>query len=78
MAGSVMKSSLRPKARTKKAEEAAFDAKMAATVERGNRNSQAPTLEGKASGGKLKKMAMGGTCRGMGAAKKGGKFSKAG
>lgn len=29
-------------------------------------------------GGKVAKMAMGGTCRGMGAATKGGKYSKAG
>lgn len=29
-------------------------------------------------GGAVKKMAMGGSCRGMGAAKKGGKYTKAG
>jgi hypothetical protein len=29
-------------------------------------------------GGRVKKMAMGGKCRGMGAAKMGGKYSKAG
>jgi hypothetical protein len=67
-----MKSSPRPKRRTKKAEDAAFDAEMAATVERGNRNSQPPT--GKAKGGVIKKMAGGGMCRGMGAATKGGKY----
>jgi hypothetical protein len=61
-----MDKSPRPKARTKKAEDAAFDAKMAATVNRGNKNSQPD------------KMAKGGMCRGMGAASKGGRFGKNG
>lgn len=74
----MMKTSPRPKARTKKAEDAAFEAKMAETVDRGNRNAQPPKLVGKAKGGKINKMAMGGKCRGMGAATKGGRYSKAG
>jgi hypothetical protein len=42
------------------------------------KHSQPPTLVYKAAGGKVKKMAMGGMCRGRGAAKKGGSYSKGG
>jgi hypothetical protein len=38
------------------------------------KHSQPPKLVYKAAGGAVKKMAMGGMCRGMGAAKKGGSY----
>jgi hypothetical protein len=44
-------------------------------VDRGNRAAQ---LEGMKYGGKVSKMSMGGKARGMGAATKGGSFSKNG
>ena len=108
MADMTMTSSPRPKRRPKKVEDAAFEAEMAATVARGNRNAQPPKLVRKAKGGKIseyggkemyasksamrkheakesptmerseRKMAKGGMCRGMGAAKRGGTFSKNG
>jgi hypothetical protein len=56
----------RPKPRSKAAEDAAFEAEMTATVARGNKNAQPPRQPGK--------MAKGGMCRGMGAAKRGGKY----
>lgn len=59
-----MTKSTRPKQRSQKAMDAAFDAEMSATVARGNKNAQPD------------KMASGGICRGMGAATKGGKFSR--
>jgi len=40
------------------------------------KHSQPPKLVYKAMGGKVSKMAMGGMCRGMGAAKKGGKYKE--
>ena len=64
------KTSSRPKPRPKSMEEDDYGA-----VDRGNRAAQ---LEGFNYGGKVSKMAMGGKCRGMGAATKGGSFSKNG
>jgi hypothetical protein len=64
------KTSPRPKPRPKSMEEDDYGA-----VDRGNRAAQ---LEGFNYGGKVSKMAMGGKCRGMGAATKGGSFSKDG
>jgi hypothetical protein len=64
------KTSFRPKPRPKSMEEDDYGA-----VDRGNRAAQ---LEGFNYGGKVSKMAMGGKCRGMGAATKGGSFSKNG
>jgi hypothetical protein len=64
------KTSSRPKPRPKSMEEDDYGA-----VDRGNRAAQ---LEGFNYGGKVSKMAMGGKCRGMGAATKGGSFSKDG
>jgi hypothetical protein len=40
------------------------------------KHSQPPKLVNKAAGGKITKMMGGGMCRGMGAAKKGGSYSK--
>ena len=62
--------SSRPKPRPKSMEEDDYGA-----VDRGNRAAQ---LEGMNYGGKVTKMSMGGKCRGMGAATKGGSFSKNG
>jgi hypothetical protein len=62
--------SSRPKPRPKSMEEDDYGA-----VDRGNRAAQ---LEGFNYGGKVSKMSMGGKCRGMGAATKGGSFSKNG
>ena len=45
-----------------------------AAVARGNRASKREA--GMKAGGKVKKMAMGGKCRGMGAATRGGNFSR--
>lgn len=73
-----MKTSPRPKRRTKAAEDAAFEAKMGATVARGNKNAQPDKLVNKAMGGKVAGYKAGGMCRGMGAATKGGKYSKSG
>jgi len=59
-------------------------AEEAGAVARGNRAAQREAqdyrdfVQNKACGGKMKKMATGGTVRGMGAAKRGGKFSKNG
>jgi hypothetical protein len=64
------KTSSRPKPRPKSMEEDDYGA-----VDRGNRAAQ---LEGFNYGGKVSKMAMGGKARGMGAATKGGSFSKNG
>ena len=64
------KTSPRPKPRPKSMEEDDYGA-----VDRGNRAAQ---LEGMNYGGKVTKMSMGGKCRGMGAATKGGSFSKNG
>jgi hypothetical protein len=64
------KTSSRPKPRPKSMEEDDYGA-----VDRGNRAAQ---LEGFNYGGKVNKMAMGGKARGMGAATKGGSFSKNG
>jgi hypothetical protein len=51
-----------------------------AAIARGNRRDQGPSRRemeaGMKAGGKVKKMAMGGKCRGMGAATKGGNFSR--
>lgn len=44
---------MRPKRRTKKAEDAAFDAEMSATMKRAIKNSQPDTLEKMAKGGKV-------------------------
>ena len=63
------KTSPRPKPRPKSMEDDG------GAVDRGNRAAQ---LEGFNYGGKVSKMAMGGKCRGMGAATKGGSFSKNG
>jgi hypothetical protein len=63
------KTSPRPKPRPKSMEDDG------GAVDRGNRAAQ---LEGFNYGGKVSKMAMGGKCRGMGAATKGGSFSKDG
>jgi hypothetical protein len=57
----------RPKPRPKSMEEDDYGA-----VDRGNRAAQ---LEGMNYGGKVTKMSMGGKCRGMGAATRGGKFT---
>jgi hypothetical protein len=64
------KTSPRPKPRPKSMEEDDYGA-----VDRGNRAAQ---LEGFNYGGKVSKMSMGGKARGMGAATKGGSFSKNG
>jgi hypothetical protein len=64
------KTSSRPKPRPKSMEEDDYGA-----VDRGNRAAQ---LEGFNYGGKVSKMSMGGKARGMGAATKGGSFSKNG
>ena len=64
------KTSSRPKPRPKSMEEDDYCA-----VDRGNRAAQ---LEGFNYGGKVSKMSMGGKARGMGAATKGGSFSKNG
>jgi hypothetical protein len=64
------KTSPRPKPRPKSMEEDDYGA-----VDRGNRAAQ---LEGMNYGGKVTKMSMGGKARGMGAATKGGSFSKNG
>ena len=61
------KTSPRPKPRPKSMEEDDYGA-----VDRGNRAAQ---LEGMNYGGKVTKMSMGGKCRGMGAATRGGKFT---
>jgi hypothetical protein len=61
------KTSSRPKPRPKSMEEDDYGA-----VDRGNRAAQ---LEGFNYGGKVTKMSMGGKCRGMGAATRGGKFT---
>ena len=61
------KTSPRPKPRPKSMEEDDYGA-----VDRGNRAAQ---LEGMKYGGKVTKMSMGGKCRGMGAATRGGKFT---
>ena len=61
------KTSPRPKPRPKSMEEDDYGA-----VDRGNRAAQ---LEGMKHGGKVTKMSMGGKCRGMGAATRGGKFT---
>lgn len=68
------KSSMRPRTRSDKE----FDDEADAAADRAMKHSQPPTLVNKAAGGKVKKMAMGGKCRGMGAAKKGGSYSKGG
>jgi hypothetical protein len=60
------KTSPRPKPRPKSMEEDDYGA-----VDRGNRAAQ---LEGFNYGGKVSKMSMGGKCRGMGAATRGGSF----
>ena len=64
------KSSMRPRTRSDKE----FDDEADAAADRAMKHSQPPTLVYKAAGGKVKKMAMGGMCRGMGAAKKGGSY----
>ena len=61
-----MKTSPRPKPRPKSMEDDG------GAVDRGNRAAQ---LEGMKHGGKVTKMSMGGKCRGMGAASRGGKFT---
>jgi hypothetical protein len=65
------KKSMRPRTRSDKE----FETEMTETVKRAGRTSQPDKM---AMGGKPKKMAMGGKCRGMGAAKKGGSYSKNG
>ena len=66
-----MASSPRPKPNPRRAEEeAAFDAEIKRALDN--------AAKGYKAGGKIKKMANGGMCRGMGAATKGGKFSKNG
>ena len=60
------KTSPRPKPRPKSMEEDDYGA-----VDRGNRAAQ---LEGMKHGGKVTKMSMGGKCRGMGAATRGGNY----
>jgi hypothetical protein len=62
----------RPRTRSDKEAEDEADA----AADRAMKHSQPPTLVYKAAGGKVKKMAMGGMCRGMGAAKKGGKYKE--
>jgi hypothetical protein len=47
-----------------------------AAGERGNRQDPGAIAKDMKAGGKVKKMAMGGKCRGMGAATKGGNFSR--
>ena len=74
-----MKSSPRPKMRPS-------DAAERAAAERGNRAARRQQSEeedilrnggrGMKAGGKVKKMAMGGKCRGMGAATRGGNYSR--
>ena len=68
------KSSKRPRTRSDKQ----FEVEADAAADRAMKHSQPPTLVNKAAGGKIKKMAMGGKCRGMGSASKGGNYSKAG
>ena len=68
------KSSMRPRTRSDKQ----FEDEADAAADRAMKHSQPPKLVYKAAGGKVKKMAMGGMCRGMGAAKKGGSYSKDG
>jgi len=62
--------SKRPRTRSDKE----FDDEADAAADRAMKHSQPPKLVYKAGGGKVKKMAMGGMCRGMGAAKKGGSY----
>ena len=66
------KSSMRPRTRSDKKAEDDADA----AADRAMKHSQPPNLVYKAMGGKVSKMAMGGMCRGMGAAKKGGKYKE--
>jgi hypothetical protein len=47
-----------------------------AAGERGNRQDPGAIAKDMKAGGKVKKMAMGGKCRGMGAATRGGNFSR--
>jgi hypothetical protein len=68
------KGSIRPRTRSDKEAEDEADA----AADRAMKHSQPPKLVYKAAGGAVKKMAMGGMCRGMGAAKKGGSYSKGG
>lgn len=64
------KASMRPRTRSDKE----FEDEADAAADRAMKHSQPPTLVNKAAGGAVKKMAMGGMCRGMGAAKKGGSY----
>ena len=67
-----MESSLRPVPRPSTAKErASADAAL-----RASQREAADRDMGMKAGGKVKKMAMGGKCRGMGAAKKGGNYSR--
>lgn len=68
------KSSMRPRTRSDKQ----FEVEADAAADRAMKHSQPPKLVNKAAGGKITKMMDGGMCRGMGAASKGGKYSKAG
>ena len=63
------KKSPRPTPRPSTAEERAAGA-------RGNKQDPGPIAKDMKAGGKVKKMAMGGKCRGMGAATRGGNFSR--
>jgi len=71
-----MRPQMRPQMRPKMRPD---DLEAGAAVERGNRMNELEAKEGealmkKAYGGKVKKMAMGGKCRGMGAATRGGNY----
>jgi hypothetical protein len=74
------KKSPRPQARPADLAERMERQRMRDIIDSGNRQDQGPSRRemesGMKAGGAVKKMAMGGKCRGMGAATRGGNFSR--